>query len=200
MDIGVPIRSFGKVDMEALAAAILAQDEAAWNENVQRQKDYEVHEQTRSIVLLFAEVSDWPAIEVSKQPGWDRLADVAVPLMHEIIRGWYPPGGTIIRAMAAKLLVGGRILPHRDSHPSFAAGHRIHVPIITNPRVRFMIDGRPYQFEVGQAYEINNQKVHSVMNKGDVDRINFIFDYVPADVKAELAARVAAAQAGSAGS
>lgn len=200
MDIGVPIRSFGKVDMEPLAAAILAQDEAAWNENVQRQKDYEVHEQTRSIVLLFAEISDWPAIEVSKQPGWDRLAETALPLMHQIIRNWYPPGGTIIRAMAAKLLAGGRILPHRDSHPSFSAGHRIHVPIITNPRVRFMIDGRPFQLEVGQAYEINNQKVHSVMNKGDVDRINFIFDYVTADVKADLAARAAADQAKSAGS
>ena len=200
MDIGVPIRSFGNVDMQALGAAILAQDEAAWNENVQRQKDYEVHEQTRSIVLLFAEVSDWPAIEVSKQPGWDRLADVAVPLMHQIIRTWYPPGGTIIRAMAAKLLAGGRILPHRDTHPSFGAGHRIHVPIITNPRVRFMIDGRPFQLEVGQAYEINNQKVHSVMNKGDVDRINFIFDYVPADVKADTNARAVAAQAGSVGS
>jgi hypothetical protein len=183
MDIGAPIRSFGKVDMESLAAAILAQDDAAWNENVQRQKDYEVHEQTRSIVLLFAEVSDWPALEVSKQPGWDRLAETAVPLMHQIIRNWYPPGGTIIRAMAAKLLAGGRILPHRDSHPSFGAGHRIHVPIITNPRVRFMIDGRPFQFEVGQAYEINNQKVHSVMNKGTVDRINFIFDYVPPGVR-----------------
>ena len=192
MDIGMPIRNFGKVDMEPLAAAILAQDEAAWNENVQRQKDYEVHEQTRSIVLLFAEVSDWPAMEVSKQPGWDRLAETAVPLMHQIIRNWYPPGGTIIRAMAAKLLAGGRILPHRDSHPSFGAGHRIHVPIITNSRVRFMIDGRPFQLEVGQAYEINNQKVHSVMNKGDMDRINFIFDYVTADVKADLAARVAA--------
>ena len=92
--------------------------------------------------------------------------------MHEIIRKWYPPGGTIIRAMAAKLLAGGRILPHRDSHPSFGAGHRIHVPIITNPRVRFMIDGRPYQSQVGEAYEINNQKVHSVMNKGAQDRIN----------------------------
>ncbi|MGB5132473.1 MAG: aspartyl/asparaginyl beta-hydroxylase domain-containing protein [Steroidobacteraceae bacterium] len=200
MDIGVPIRNFGKVDVEPLAAAILAQDEAAWNENVQRQKDYEVHEQTRSIVLLFAEVSDWPAIEVSKQPGWDRLADVAVPVMHEIIRNWYPPGGTIIRAMAARLLAGGRILPHRDSHPSFGAGHRIHVPIVTNPRVRFMIDGRPFQLEVGQAYEINNQKIHSVMNKGDADRINFIFDYVTADVKADLAARAAANQTGSAGS
>jgi len=35
MDIGEPIRSFGKVEMAALGAAILAQDEAAWNENVQ---------------------------------------------------------------------------------------------------------------------------------------------------------------------
>jgi hypothetical protein len=179
MDIGMPLRSFGKVSMEALAEGILAQDDAAWNENVQRQKDYEVHEQTRSIVLLFANVEDWPSIEVSKQPGWDRLATLAVPVMHEIIGKWYPPGGTIIRAMAAKLLAGGRILPHRDSHPSFAAGHRIHVPIVTNPRVRFMIDGRPYQLQVGEAYEINNQKVHSVMNKGALDRINFIFDYVP---------------------
>jgi hypothetical protein len=179
VDIGVPIRSFGKVGMEALGAAILAQNEAAWNENVQRQTDYEVHEQTRSIVLLFANVEGWPSVEVTKQPGWDRLAEVAIPVMHEIIGKFYPPGGTIIRAMAAKLLAGGRIVPHRDSHPSFAAGHRIHVPIVTNPRVRFMIDGRPYQFQVGEAYEINNQKVHSVMNKGTEDRINFIFDYMP---------------------
>ncbi|HET8691139.1 MAG TPA: aspartyl/asparaginyl beta-hydroxylase domain-containing protein [Steroidobacteraceae bacterium] len=179
MDIGAPVRNFGKVDMEALRAAVLAQDEAAWNENVRRQTDYEVHEQTRSIVLLFANVEDWPAIEVTKEPGWARLAEAAVPVMHDIIRRFYPPGGTIIRAMAAKLLAGGRIVPHRDSHPSFAIGHRIHVPIVTNPRVRFMIDGRPYQLEVGEAYEINNQKVHSVMNKGAEDRINFIFDYVP---------------------
>ena len=183
MDIGIPIRNLGKVDMEPLAAAILAQDEAAWNENVQRQRDYEVHEQTRSIVLLFAESKDWPAVEVSKEPGWNRLAETAIPLMHSIIGQWYPPGGSIIRAMAAKLLAGGRILPHWDSHPSFGLGHRIHVPIVTNRRVRFMIDGRPYQLEVGQAYEINNQKTHSVMNKGDTDRINFIFDYLPPPAK-----------------
>ncbi len=183
MDIGVPLRSFGKVDSEPLAAAILAADEAVWNEYVERQKSYEVHEQTRSIVLLFAEVSNWPAVDVCKQPGWNRFADTAVPLMHQIIRNWYPPGGTIIRAMAARLLAGGRILPHRDSHPSFGAGHRIHVPIATNPRVRFMIDGRPVQLEVGHAYEINNQKVHSVMNKGATDRIHFIFDYVPPAIR-----------------
>jgi hypothetical protein len=44
-----------------------------------------------------------------------------------------------------------------------------------------MIDGVPYQPEVGKAFELNNQKRHSVMNKGDDDRITFIFDYVPPD-------------------
>ena len=42
-----------------------------------------------------------------------------------------------------------------------------------------MIDGQPYKMKVGEAYEINNQKTHSVMNKGAEERINFIFDYVP---------------------
>ena len=179
MDIGVPFRCFGKVDMQALASAVLAADEAAWDEYDERQKSYEVHEQTRSIVLLFADVEAWPAVTVTKRPGWERLAGAAVPLMHQIIGNWYPPGGTIIRAMAARLLAAGRIVPHRDAHASFAAGHRIHVPLSSNPRVRFIVDGRPVPMEVGQAYEINNQKVHSVMNKGATDRINFIFDYLP---------------------
>ena len=45
-----------------------------------------------------------------------------------------------------------------------------------------MIDGKPYRMEIGQAYEINNQKTHSVINSGSEDRITFIFDYMPPDV------------------
>lgn len=179
MDIDVPLRELGDVDSEALRAAILSQDDEAWHEDEYRQEAYDVHRLTETIVLVFTDGSDWPESEVRKEPGWDRLADVAVPLMQSIIDKHYPPGGTIIRAMAAKLLAGGRIDPHVDMHPSFHCGHRIHVPITANPRVRFMIDGRPYQLEVGQAYELNNQKQHSVMNKGSDDRITFIFDYVP---------------------
>lgn len=179
MDIEVPLRELGAVDSQPLIDAILSQEEAAWHEDEYRQKSYEVHDQTQSIVLVFTDGANWPNSEVRKEPGWDRLADVAVPLMHDIIRKHYPPGGTIIRAMAAKLLAGGIIRPHHDKHPSFHCGHRIHVPITTNPRVRFMIDGRPYQFKVGRAYELNNQKQHSVMNKGTEDRVTFIFDYVP---------------------
>ena len=184
MEITDRLRDLGPVDTTALSEAILAQEPAAWHEQQYRQQEFDVHRQTESIVLVFANLEVWPEIEICKEPGWDRLAAVAVPLMHGIIAKNYPPGGAIIRAMAAKLLAGGKISPHVDTHPSFHRGHRIHVPITTNPRVRFMIDGRPHQLQVGRAYEINNQMNHSVMNKGDADRITFIFDYVP---PAELA-------------
>ena len=97
----------------------------------------------------------------------------------DIIARFYTKGGTILRAMAAKLKAGGRIVPHTDRMPSFHHGHRIHIPITTNNQVRFMIDGRPYKLEVGKAYELNNQKTHGVINSGKDDRITFIFDYVP---------------------
>ncbi|ANO50092.1 aspartyl/asparaginyl beta-hydroxylase domain-containing protein [Woeseia oceani] len=181
MNIDTPLRELGSVDSSALRDAILSQDDDAWNEDKYRQEEFEVHHATQSIVMLFVNLDRWPELVVSREPGWPRLAETALPLMNQLIEKHYPPGGTVIRAMAAKLLAGSVISPHYDKHPSFHIGHRIHVPITTNPRVRFMIDGRPYRFEIGQAYEINNQKTHSVMNKGTEDRITFIFDYVPAD-------------------
>jgi len=181
VNIDTPLRELGPVDSTALQDAILAQDEVAWQEDQYRQETFDVHYDTESIVMVFVDLDSWPDIVVSKEPGWARLADVALPLMDDIISRLYPPGGTVIRAMAAKLLAGKKITPHVDKHPSFHKGHRIHVPITTNSRVRFMIDGQPYQLQVGQAYELNNQKMHSVMNKGKEDRITFIFDYVPPD-------------------
>ena len=178
MDIETPLKDLGEIDIEPLRKAILALDESTWLDNQQRQTDYEVHRQTQSVILVFCDGTK-KELEVSKQAGWDLLADTAVPVMHDLIERGYPKGGTIIRAMAAKLLARGRINPHFDSHPTFRCSHRIHVPITTNSRVRFMIDGRPFRMQVGKAYEINNQKTHSVMNSGTEDRITFIFDYMP---------------------
>ncbi len=180
MNIEHPLRMLGDVDADPLIDAILNLDEDAWLANRNRQTEYEVHRQTESVVLVFCD-GPMDNMTVSKESGWDLLADVAVPVMHDLIGRYYPPGGTIIRAMAAKLLSGGRINPHFDSHDSFRHSHRIHVPITTNPRVRFTIDGKPFQLAVGKAYEVNNQKTHSVINSGKDDRITFIFDYMPAD-------------------
>lgn len=181
MDIDEPLKDLGPVSIEALRRAVLGLAPADWSAQQIRQNEYEVHAQTQSVVLVFTDGSGWPDIKVSKELGWRLLADFALPVMHAILNAHYPAGGTIIRAMAAKLPAGGIIKPHVDRHPSFHAGHRIHVPLTTNPRVRFMIDGRPYQLAVGRAFEINNQRTHSVMNKGATDRITLIFDYLPPD-------------------
>ena len=179
MDIKEVQRCLGEVDVQALREAILAQEPEAWTEQLIRQQAYEVHQDTESIVLLFCDES-WPEGEIYQEAGWHRLAEVAMPLIDHIIDTYYTPGGTLLRAMAAKLKAGGRISPHVDALESFHMGHRIHVPITTNNAVRFMIEGKPYRFDVGKAYELNNQKMHSVMNMSKEDRISFIFDYVPA--------------------
>ncbi len=180
MDIGVNQRCLGAVEADALAKRILEQEPSAWNEQLLRQQMYEVHKDTESIVLLFCD-AEWPEGEIYREAGWDRLSDVAMPVIDHIIESHYEPGGKLLRAMAAKLKAQGRIPTHRDALRSFHMGHRIHVPITSGAGVRYTISGKPYQFEVGNAYEINNQMKHSVINMGRDDRISFIFDYVPPD-------------------
>jgi len=183
VNIDEPLKELGDIDYMPLRDRILSLDDKTWNENLSRQEMFDVHKKTSSLVLVFCD--GWPEMTVSKEVAWDYLADIAVPLMDHIINKHYEPGGMIIRAMAAKLFAGERITPHTDKHPSFHLAHRIHIPITTNDHVRFTIAGRPFHLKVGKAYEVNNQSTHSVMNRGDEDRITFIFDYMPPAIKSK---------------
>lgn len=174
MLLETPVRKLGPVDHSALKAAVAAASAQAWLEDDTRQKSFEQHKQTQSLVMLFS--STWPDPVVERRKGWDLLAEPATALMDRIIADHYPPGGRIIRAMAAKLMAGGRIAVHKDGHPSFAAAHRIHVPLVTNPDVDFVIRGVSNYLEEGVAYEVSNLDYHAVTNRGP-DRIHFIFDY-----------------------
>ena len=187
MDIGVEQKHLGTIDIDALRTAILSQDAVAWQEQALRQQNYEVHQDTESIVMLFCD-EEWPEGEIYKEAGWNRIADTAQPIIDDIINTYYEPGGTVLRAMAAKLKAKGRIRPHRDTLKSFGMGHRIHIPITSSEFVRFTINGKPFAFEPGNVYELNNQLTHSVVNMGDEDRITFIFDYVPVSELEKIAA------------
>jgi len=183
MNIDQPLKDLGSIDYEPMRDAIINLDEDVWHENETRQEIFDVHKKTSSLMLVFCD--GWPELKIKKEDAWDRLAKVAVPLMEDVINKFYEPGGTIIRAMAAKLYAGERITPHVDKHPSFAIAHRIHIPITTNEHVRFTIAGRPYRLKLGRVYEVNNQSTHSVMNRGKEDRITFIFDYMPQEIRAK---------------
>ena len=90
MDIDVPLRELGAIETTALSEAILGQEDIAWHEDEFRQKSFYVHDQTRSIVLLSLDDTTWPERKVRKGPGWERIAEVAVPVMQEIIKKHYP--------------------------------------------------------------------------------------------------------------
>ena len=174
-------RDLGPVRCDALLDAVHDLDEAAWTAKEYRQQSFNVHRGTQSIMLCFIDLDEWPNLAIARDVGWDQLGDSAEPVMETIISGNYPSGGVVIRAMAVRLPAGARIAPHVDEHESLRLGHRIHLPLVTHPRVRFFIDGVPHRFEAGRAVEVNNQMSHSVMNDGPIDRVHFIFDYLPPD-------------------
>jgi hypothetical protein len=173
------IRHLGVVNCAGLRQRVLALSEQAWNEDVLRQvRHHNVHSQTQSVILIFCD-EKWPDVTISFRMGWRYLGDVAAPLMESIVAAYYPPGGRLLRAVVARLPAGASIGLHKDEHPSFAASHRIHVPLVTNPDVSFMVGGERLLIEEGVAFELNNAMPHEVVNAGSTARIHFIFDYAP---------------------
>ena len=84
MDIGVPFKRLGKVDVAPLRDAILGTQESVWYLDDTRQRDYVVHLDTQSIVLLFCE--GWPAIKVKRKSGWDLFSQQAMPIMADLLK------------------------------------------------------------------------------------------------------------------
>ena len=89
MNIDTPIRELGPVDVTDLREAILAQEDVAWEEDQYRQDEYEVHTATKSILMIFVDTSGWPDIKVTREAGWNRLANVALTIMNNIIENHY---------------------------------------------------------------------------------------------------------------
>jgi hypothetical protein len=173
------LRDLGPIECDRLCAAVQRLGKAAWLESDYRQASFNVHRSTQSIMLCFLDLDAWPRLAVSRGAGFERLGAVAQPLMDALIDRAYESGGVVLRAMAVRLPAGARITPHVDEHESLRLSHRVHLPLLTNPRVRFFIDGVPHRLAAGRAVEVNNQLSHSVMNDGRTDRVHFIFDYLP---------------------
>jgi len=179
MRLDTKLKELGAVDYMALKNAALAVPPATWREDTIRQDMFaDVHHGTRSIIMVFIDLSVWPSLKVEKRKGWDYFATQTQPIIEKIILQHYKPGGVVIRAMIANLLAGALITPHVDSDPSFAVGHRIHVPLVTNDQVDFTIAGEVFNLKEGMAYEINNLERHGVHNRSSIDRLHLIFDYV----------------------
>lgn len=76
-----------------------------------------------------------------------------------------------------QLAVGADIKPHSDNCLGYEDGSfRLHIPIITNSNVEFILDGNRLIMNEGECWYINANFIHSVANRGSEDRIHLVID------------------------
>ncbi len=97
----------------------------------------------------------------------------------DCIADYYQNNGFLVRMLLAKLPAGSKIPKHTDAGYALLNRHRVHIPIITNDKVVFMVDGEEKNMQAGELSEINSELVHAVENQGDADRIHLIIDWMP---------------------
>ena len=175
------MRQLGEVDISSIREAVLAIPESVWDaENAAKPNKFEALDRTRHIVFRFINSPlDWrQSHDRAMWAGWrDRL----MPVMEQATRGYGYERGVYPRVMLARMGPGGVIKPHQDANPAAKWPHKIHVPLLTNDKVTFFVDGVGYHFPEGGAVEVNNMATHAVENAGDSDRIHLIFEYYDLD-------------------
>lgn len=76
-----------------------------------------------------------------------------------------------------RLAAGAYIKPHTDNCLGYEDGvFRIHIPIITNLNVEFILDNERLIMKEGECWYIDANFTHSVANKGTQDRIHLVID------------------------
>ena len=170
-------RALGVVDIAALRERMLAIPEAVWDfENSSKPNGYRALDRTRHIVFRFIDgPGDWRRSH--DRPLWQAWQEWLEPPMLQAVRSYGYREGVFPRVMLARMPPGGAILPHQDTNVAARWPHKIHVPILTNPRVAFFIGDVVHHFPEGQAVEVDNMSLHAVRNDGEEDRIHLIFEY-----------------------
>lgn len=109
------------------------------------------------------------------QDVWDVLEDCIFPSIRRLY-----PGGEIAVVQLTVLPAGEQIGSHVDTE-IWSEMHRLHVPLETSSQVTFTIgdEGSNYVLEQGKLYELDNTKVHSVVNGSEQDRIHLMIDVLP---------------------
>ena len=175
------IRALGPVDVASLRAAVLAIPEAVWNaENADKPNRFEALDRTRHIVFRFVDdTRDWRRSH--DRPLWSAWRDLLWPVLQQATRPYGYANAEFPRVMLARMAPGGVIKPHVDANPAAQWPHKIHVPLLTNPGVGFLVGDRVYHFPEGEAVEVNNLGIHAVRNDGSTDRVHLIFEYFDRD-------------------
>jgi Aspartyl/Asparaginyl beta-hydroxylase len=104
----------------------------------------------------------------------DAPALAACPYLREVIASF---AAEVRGVRLLRLTPGSRIKEHTDHEYTADDGTlRIHIPVVTNPGVVFLLNGTRVVMEAGTAWVLRLNDPHSVANDGATDRVHMLAD------------------------
>ncbi len=178
-------------DIKNLKEKVLKYTKEDWEKYDYRQKTYPSHHATKTIPLIWNESKIFEVdgiktqernLEKDKRKFWPEADKYKtdLDLLHNILEKKYGKG-FIASAMLINLPTRSAIVPHVDTiDPYFKKTRRAHLAIVTDDEVIFTVGGEEKNIAEGEIFEIdNNNKVHSVTNNSEIDRIHLLVDWLP---------------------
>ena len=116
------------------------------------------------------------------------------PHVQELLRAFPCP---LLAVRFLRLKAGSVIKEHRDYELGFDDGEvRLHVPVVTNPDVDFVLHGRRVVMNEGECWYVNVNFPHQVANRGATDRVHLVIDCTVDDWLRALMLRLAGNHSG----
>ncbi|MGE0597383.1 MAG: aspartyl/asparaginyl beta-hydroxylase domain-containing protein [Hyphomonadaceae bacterium] len=161
--VQLPIR----FDAEVLAREIKALGEAPWRPHPQG----------------FPGNSMLPLIAVNGDPVNETFAGRMGPTPHlqrcpYLTQTMAALGVTLGRSRLMRLSGRAEVTEHADQGYYWIERMRVHVPIVTQPSVRFLCGGAEVNMAAGECWIFDTWRQHNVLNENDDERIHLVVDTV----------------------
>jgi len=154
-------------DADILAAEVAALDESEWSPHPQG----------------FPGNSALPLIGVDGDPDNDGLAGpmrptpflARFPYLTQVLASF---GAVLGRTRLMRLSGQAEVTPHVDQGHYWAERARVHVPIITQPQVRFQCGDAEINMAAGECWIFDTWRMHNVLNAASASRVHLVADTV----------------------
>ena len=153
-----------RFDLARLQAELAALPESAW---AKHPNDIPGNSSIRLISVEGGENDDVDGVMLPTP----HLA--ACPYMRQVLASF---GVVWSRSRLLRLAPGASVPQHADINYHWFYRVRLHIPIVTDPRVSFHCDGEQVHMAAGEAWVFDNWRLHRVENPVDAARIHLVAD------------------------
>lgn len=170
-----------KYDIDKIKLHINKYSDSEWLLDPLRQNETIHHTKTQTYFISYFElIDDFSGYVPKINENVDSvLVEMIMPIIKDMENLY---NGKFGRILLIKLPQESDITPHFDRDEYFNLTRRFHVPIISNNLVKFSVGDETINMKEGECWEINNKRMHKVINNGTDERVHLLFDIIPGEV------------------